>query len=375
MDVTLALVRDIPTTCAGPEENVMTSASALDCWDTREAPPDGFLDRWIGDLSRAAHPHFGFDPDYLRWSALHARPGVALRIDGDVPLVCVAERRGASLVCGTPWRWSVARVDTGGDPVRFEPAPDPTAADARRVAVAIARVAPRDRIEMHLPSGAAPNGFRSGTTCLNPLTSDDDVIYGALDDAKRRAIRKAQRAGYRVVEATTSAQRRAFAGLQRQTEFRRGRSLPPTPESPAPGEAWREWELPWMWLLVAERDGRVEAGSGFGRFPRGSVDYRTNASSDAGRRDGANVLLAWEAMRRAGEAGHTRLNWCGATRFKREMGGEVVPIACELGGGLRWMVPNSVTTSFHRARPLVAGWAKALGMRRDVRRAAASTPS
>jgi hypothetical protein len=184
-----------------------------------------------------------------------------------------------------------------------------------------------------------------------------------MDGDKRRTIAKARKAGWIVREAREADTFRAFAALQQAAERRRGGNVEALPEAPAPGESWREWELPWMGLLVAERDGALEAGSGFGWVPGGMLDYRANASSERGRREGANVLLAFEAMRLGRDRGLRWINWGGATLFKRDFGGTLVPVTCRLGGGAAWAIPNRVQTSLRRARPRAAALLKRLRRR------------
>jgi hypothetical protein len=128
---------------------------------------------------------------------------------------------------------------------------------------------------------------------------------------------------------------------------------------PEPGEVWREWELPWMWLLVAKQGGVVRAGSGFGLWPGGSLDYRTNASDAEGMKGGANILLAWEAMRRGRDAGHRWVNWGGATRFKLDLGGECLTVHSWLGGGPLWQVPNRLEVAWEGLQERGANWLRA----------------
>jgi hypothetical protein len=105
-----------------------------------------------------------------------------------------------------------------------------------------------------------------------------------------------------------------------------------------------------MWLLLAVRDGKIEAGSGFGVYPGGMIDYRANASSLEGKKGRANVLLAWEAIRLGRERGYRWMNWGGATMFKQELGGTRLRIVCRLGGGPLWALPNAVETGAARLR-------------------------
>jgi hypothetical protein len=178
---------------------------------------------------------------------------------------------------------------------------------------------------------------------------------------KRRAVKRALKEGFSVVPATTHEQFLAFARLQIATEQRRGRTPASVSEvPPAAGEGWREWEHPWMLLLVAARNGEIACGSGYGVWPGGMMDYRANASSLDGKKLGANALLAFEAMRLGRERGCHWMNWGGATDFKRELGGERVDLTCRLGGGALWALPNRIALSLRRARPHVAGWLRGL---------------
>src|SRR5206468_920182 len=100
-----------------------------------------------------------------------------------------------------------------------------------------------------------------------------------------------------------------------------------------------------------------------------------NASTPLAKKDGANVLLAWEGIRRSREAGARWLNWGGATRFKLEFGGERVEISCRLGGGPAWLVPNLVDASTHRTRSRVGSWWRAHAKSRLRRGARPAAPA
>jgi len=73
---------------------------------------------------------------------------------------------------------------------------------------------------------------------------------------------------------------------------------------------------------LAGREGAIEAGSGFGRYAGGMIDYRANGSSVEAKRLGANGLLAFEALCRARDLGHRWMNWRGVTIC--QLGGERV---------------------------------------------------
>jgi len=253
---------------------------------------------------------------------------------------------GIEWVSGWPWRWQL--VLEGSSPET----PGLSEEDARWLFAHAGRAAGGRRLRCFLPappSSGVP-GFRVASTYLSSLDADEARLLQSMDKEKQRMIRRASSRGYTVVDARDGAEFRAFAEIQRETEARRGGSPPAVPETPEPGEAWREWELPWMWLLVAVKDGKVEAGSGFGRSAGGTLDYRTNASSLAAKNDGANVQLAWEALRRGREAGHRWMNWGGATHFKKDLGGARVDLACWLGGGTMWSPANWAEAATRRVR-------------------------
>ncbi|MBI5709094.1 MAG: GNAT family N-acetyltransferase [Candidatus Eisenbacteria bacterium] len=324
---------------------------SLVTWHTRDPLDPGFERAWRARLAGAPHAHFGFDPAYLAWSAAHGAAARALLVDEDgrgAALVLREEKGG--LACGWPWR-SGAVVE---DPARALPE-GLTPAECGWLFACAERAAEGARLRCFLPGPPQGAGWAAGLTSIVRLERAEAELMQDLDASKRRALKKAQRSGWEVVEAVRPAEWNAFAGLQRATESRRGAAPAALPEHPAPGESWREWELPWMWLLVAVKDGVVEAGSGFGFLPGGTLDYRTNASTEAAKKEGVNVLLGWEAMRRGRERGLRWLNWGGATRFKRDFGGPCVEISCRLGGGAAWAIANRVAASLQRARPRIAG--------------------
>jgi hypothetical protein len=202
-------------------------------------------------------------------------------------------------------------------------------------------LAGRRRLICHLtappPSGVP--GFESGRVVAQSLRHGDEELFEAMRSSARRMARRARDAGYAVVEGGDDAQRRAFATLQRLTRLRHGQwAVPEPPESPEPGEAWREWELPWMWLLLAVRGAAVEAGIGDAVRPGAMLEGRTGASSARARHDGAFAWLCWEEMRRGRDLGHLWLNHGTDTRFKREVAGALaLPISIYgwMGGGNR----------------------------------------
>jgi hypothetical protein len=171
------------------------------------------------------------------------------------------------------------------------------------------------------------------------IDREDAELLAAMQPSKRRMIRRAEQAGYRVRDARSLEDFLRFAHLQRETKRRIGVPAPPVNTNPGPGEGWREWDLPWMWLLLAERDGVVESGLGDGLCPGGTLEARAGASTLRARRDGVFALLSLEEARRGRALGYRWINLGGDTPFKREMAGRLatrVTLACWLGGPGWW---------------------------------------
>ncbi len=320
-------------------------------WDATEPIDPEFEGDWRQRVGSSPHAHFGFDPRWIASRPAQGEPTTVVLAERDGRSgALVLRRAGSRLECGWPWRSHVVcdGMSDGSTGVDQE-----TAHWAFSIAT---RVAGMRRLRMFLPV-APPFGtssFAVGATCIHDLSGSEDELLAAMDPAKQRALRKAERLGYGVREPRDWEDLHAFAALQRVTEARRRSDAVEPPRTPGPGEAWREWELPWMRLLVAERNGVIEGGSGFGVFEGATMDYRANASSDEGRRDGVNVLLAWEAIRWARSRGFRRINWCGTTRFKQELGAAPIPMTCWLGGGLQWSLPNLLVAGHHRAKDQAA---------------------
>jgi len=327
-------------------------------WRTDEAPPPAFEARWNARLARSPRAGFALDPAFLAWSARHGEPGVAALVDEHGRRGALALRATPDgFTCGWPWRWqAMVETEDTRDPLGM------SVADAAWLHEKAIEIAGGRRLTCFLP--AAPRGvvagYPVGATCVRSLEATEPELLKSFVSGKRRFVQRAAKR-YQVIEASTIEHFRAFADLQDVHARIHSRVRPATREaSPAPGEGHREWELPWMWLLLALEGDTVVAGSGFGIYPGGSVDYRTNASTEEARREGANTLLAWEAMRRARAGGHRWINWCGATKFKRDLGTTAVPVWAMLSGGAAWGLSDHLAASLRRARPHIAGWWRSL---------------
>jgi len=328
----------------------------LERWETGTPIAPEFERAWRECLATTPHAHFGFDPRHLDWQARHGERALAAAIEVDGRRGALILRRvGSRMVCGWPWRLEALVANptyVEGGSAGLEQSGwllDPAQ-----------RLAGGSRLVMHLVSRSivgAPH-HAAGGTLLRSLSADPDRMLAEMDVNKRRAVKRALREGFEVREGTNHEDFRAFAKLQRETEARRGIRLPALAESPAPGESWREWEHPWMWLLVVGRGGAAEAGSGYGFYEGATVDYRANASTLEAKKLGANALLAFEALRRARERGFKWMNWGGLTEFKRELGGLPIQIERYLGGNPAWAPINRAEAWLANARPRLAAWAK-----------------
>ena len=329
----------------------------LETWDTRRPLDPGFERGWLASLARCRHANFSLDPRLLAWEARHGRHALVMRIvEGERTAALVLRLEGAGLASGWPWRWQ-AVVE---DPARSGGA-GLTAEECAWVFDRSREIAAGRRLSCFLPLNvpASEGGYFAGATLLRSLEEDDDGFLRHMDVNKRRAVKRALREGWEVRPAAGLEELRTFAVILRETERLHGRRGPEVAAgTPEPGEDWRKWELPWMWALVAVRDGVIGAGSGYGVMAGGTMDYRSNGSSDEARKAGVNALLAWEAMRRGRDHGCRWMNWGGVTDFKRELGGERIEVSCRLGGGAVWALPNAAVVGWHEARRRLAALAR-----------------
>jgi hypothetical protein len=321
-------------------------------WDTRETPRPEFLAAWQARLAVCAHANFMMDPAYLAYEAGQGRHALAALVDEDGRRAALVLRReGRGLVSGQPWRWQMTLEGAPSDrPVGIVGDDGPWLVErARRIA---APLPVRCFLPVAPPAGVS--GYAAYATILYSIAHDDEALLQAMHPAKRRMIKRALREGYEVGEDHTLEDLRAFAALLVAAAERRGNDPADDPGvTPAPGEGWREWERPWLWLLLARRQGRVASGLGDGARPGGTLEGRKAASSSEARHHGAFALLCHEEARRGRDRGHRWINLGGDTLFKREMSGTLghrVVMHCWLAGGAAWGLPDHAEALWHRAR-------------------------
>ena len=332
-------------------------------WDTREPLPPDFRAAWDAALARSPHAHFALELDYLLWDAGRDRHARAILVEGAGRVGAVVQRWcGRRWVSGWPWRWQA--VMCGADP---DSPLGMSASDAAWLHEQLVRVAGSRDVVTHLPHvpwrGCA--GWPAGSTVTQRLAHSDDELVAGMEPSKRRLLRRAREHAIEIHAAGGAHDAREFHRLQQETRSRMGLRAEPTPEEvDREGESWREWELPWMWLLVARHEGRIVAGAGNGVRPRGTLQGRAVASSLEARRLGATVLLGHEEVRLGRDLGHHWFNHGGDTPFKREMSGRLgrsIRVYAWIGGarGRAWW--HRGEAALRNVRPALARFRRRLG--------------
>lgn len=340
-------------------------------WCTREPLREAFADAWNARLAALPLANFSMRLDCARWEADQGRHAL---------LVLAAEdRRRAALVVreverelhsGWPWRWQAALENP-------DPGLGPGIArdDAEWLFEQAERVAGGRRLRCFLPAAPPPGvgAYVAGATIVQSIAHDDEALLSGMSDGKRRLFRRAAREGFRVREGRDAADYARFRELQRISERLRQEAAPEDPAPPA-GHGFREWDLPWMSLLIALQGDALVAGVGDGIVPRGVVEGRAAAVAPEVRRLGVMALLCHHEARWLRDRGHRWLNHGGDTYFKREVAGTLgrrVLVHAWLGGGPRWAGVNAAEAWARRARPQVAGLVRAMWSRRAKSRTVA----
>ena len=330
------------------------------------APTAGFLAAWDDVIRCARDAHFAFRSDYLEWEGRHERPARAV-------LLAEGARKGALLLrpaghgwaCGHPWRCGavVSRGVTGAGPL------DLHRDDAEWLFRQAETIAEGARLRMYLPIEPPRGipGYLAGFSVYQDVRADDETMLRSMSSSKRDMVRRAKRRGYTIRAAAGVDELREYNELEMRARRARGEHVADHEhEVPPPGLGWRQWELPWMWLMLALRDGRIASGAGDSVGPGWSLEARAAASTLEARRDGAFALLCFEEARRARDAGLHWLNHGGDTVFKREISGTLgrrVPMWCWLTGGAIWRLPNEAEAALARVRRVIARRRRPLRLR------------
>ncbi len=342
-----------------------TARADVRAWDTRDPLPEEFARSWAAALSISCHAHFALDLAYLKWDAGRGHRSRALLVEdaGRCGLM-VQRREGDRWISGWPWRWQalVCGADPGS-PVGM------TAADAAWLHAQVTLHANGERLVHYLPhpQPRGVRGWNAGATVIQAIAESDEDLYESMEPSKRRLVKRARRHDVSIEVAARPEDFRAFYDLQEESKRRRGMDgVRVPPEEPASGEGWREWELPWMWLLLARHRGRVVAGVGDGIHAGGSMQGRTAAASLEARREGVTVLLGFEELKRGRDLRHRWFNFGGDTPFKREISGRLgrrIRVFAWLGGGSGvWRASESALRGL---RPALARWRRRAGLVRS----------
>ncbi len=347
----------------------------LERWSTRTPLPTEFEVRWSEWAQAAPLTNFSIRLDHARWDASCGRHATLVMAEASGRrLILVMREVDGEFHCGWPWRWQAAMCDEGAGR-----GPGPSETEARLMFEAAQEAAHGIRLRMHLPvdPGSRYPGFRTGVTIIQRIDVSDQELLESMDSNKRRLHRRAIREGFLVRLGDRPEDHRIYGELDRGAMQLRG-DVPPEPvDDPGPGIGWREWEHPWMRLLVAEREGRVEACVGDGIAPGAMVDGRSAVTSLEARKAGVMALLCLEEARLHRDDAHRWLNHGGDTTFKREVSGRLgtrLVMYGWLGGGRRHALANHSEALLWRTRPTIASWVRAVG-RSLPRLAERSTPS
>jgi len=340
-------------------------AASIEVWEIGEPEPRGFAAAWQAVLGRSTHAHFAMSLDYLRWVSSRGRRVRALLVEeGGRRGAMVQRRERRRWVSGWPWRWHALMDSADPDaPVGL------SAADAEWLHRNVARYSGSEPVLHYLPHAPAHGvpGWLAGSTVVQSIQHSDEELFQGLEPSKRRQARRARNHDIEIGRARDAHEFVSFTLLHHASHRRMARRRTSSTSPPPPGEAWREWELPWMWLLLAKREGEVIAGVGDGVCPGGAMQGRTAAASLDARRSGATVLLGLEELRRGRDLGHRWFNYGGDTPFKREMSGRLgrrirVFGWLDAGHSLKWW--HYGEAALRQAKPVLARWRRKIGISR-----------
>ncbi len=332
----------------------------LERGSTRTPLSPAFRSQWLDWTARAPLANFSTRIDHAEHEAVRDRHAVLVLCEHHRRRVALVMREvDGELHCGWPWRWQAVICDPSA-----QRGPGPDAAEASTMFEVARSAADGARLRMHLPAdpGTRVSGYRTGVTIIQRIDVGDEELLDSMEPSKRRMYRKALREGFQVRLADRPEDHRRYGELDRAAARLRGEASEEPGGDPGPGDRWREWELPWMRLIAAEREGRIEAFVGDGVAPSAMVDGRSAVTTPEARKAGVMALICHEEVRHLRDQGHRWLNHGGDTVFKREVAGRLgtsLEMFSWLGGGRRHLLANQAESAIARARRAVVGWVRA----------------
>ena len=172
-----------------------------------------------------------------------------------------------------------------------------------------------------LPEAPASTTYFRHSVALHP---DDAVLFSALDDATRRAVRKAERQNLAVEFSQGMEAVREFYGLLCRTRRRHG--LPPQPFAFFANIQRYVLENKIGWIVLARQGSVPVAGAVFVHLGHSAL-YKYGASDERYLPLRANNLVMWKAIQWYSRQGVTRLDLgrtstdnAGLRRFKLAWG-------------------------------------------------------
>ncbi len=188
------------------------------------------------------------------------------------------------------------------------------------------------------PTGiqAAPGMSTCNADQIVDLAPSEDQLFANLDEACRRAVRKAQKSGLSAREATQESDVRAYYALAELSARRTGETLPPYDYY---ARIWRTFHARGHCRILFAQIGGERLAALMLFADRGAMNFAAGVTAPEALPLRANDFLHWEAIRLAKRErlSHYRLgpifpevpsSWPIAmvSRFKGKFGGRSVPI-------------------------------------------------
>jgi hypothetical protein len=282
--------------------------------------------RWLALVQRASDASVFHHPAWLRllsdqyrfriWAM--AVPGPDGRLAGGIPVASVASRLTGKRLVSLPFSDVVGPLFDGAEPAQRTALWNALEAERRMRGVPL---------EIHadvpdLPGGASGDTFLHHVVALEGV---DDPVATLMHRSKRRDLKRAEKAGIRVVKRADREAIDTFFRLHVLTRHKHG--MPTQPK-----RFFRRFEQLFAqglgFVLIAVEDGRPTAASVY--LTWGSAMTMKFNASDPQRLDARpNAPLYAEALRLALQGacstldyGRTELDNPGLDRYKREFGAE-----------------------------------------------------